>query len=121
MSLLKYFNRVKTKDSSLPDPSGPLSKKMPATSIEEANKEVNAHLSQQSNGGKCRVPYVIVTPEQKARVAKYAAENGTTNAIRHFSKQLPNLKESTVRGWKTAYLREMASRVKTGDEDVAIE
>ena len=28
--------------SSLADPSGPLSEKMPATSIEEANKEVNA-------------------------------------------------------------------------------
>ena len=31
------------------------------------------------------------------------------------------MKESTIRGWKTAYLRELASRVKTGDEDVAIE
>ena len=49
MSLLKYFNvsRGKTdgstssSSSSLPDPSGPLSKKMPVTSIEEANKEVN--------------------------------------------------------------------------------
>ena len=120
MLLLKYFNHVKTKDSSLPDPSGPLSKKVPATSIEGANKEVNAHLSQQSNGGKCRAPYVIVTPEQKARVAKYAAENGTINAIHHFTKQLPSLKESTVRGWKTTYLHELASRVKTRDEDVAI-
>ena len=49
-TLLKYFkvSRVKTEgnsSSSLPDPSDPLSEKMPATSIEEANKEVNAHSS----------------------------------------------------------------------------
>ena len=64
---------------------------MPATSIKEANKEVNA---QQSIGGKRRGQYIIVTPEQRARVAKYAAENGTTNAIRCFAKDIPDLKES---------------------------
>ena len=54
--------------SSLPDPSGP-SSKVPATSIVGANKEVDA--SRNSNGGKwCREPYVIVTPEQTARVGK---------------------------------------------------
>ena len=125
-TLLKYFkvSRVKTEgnsSSSLPDPSGPLSEKMPATSIEEANKEVNAHSSRQSTGGKRHAQYVIVTPEQKARVAKYAAENGTTNAIRRFAKDIPDLKESTVRGWKTVYLRELASRRATDNKDVAIE
>ena len=39
----------------------------------------------------CREPYVIKTPEQMARVGKYAAENHTTNAIHHFSKYVPNL------------------------------
>ena len=106
----KYFNRTKAEGSNLPDPSGPLSEKVPATSIEEANKEVE--VSRNSNGGKRRrEPYVIVTPEQKARVGKYAAENGTTNAICHFSKDMPNLKESTVRGWKTVYLHELASKL----------
>ena len=49
---------------------------------------------------------MIVTPEQKARVAKYAAENGTINAIplHRFAKDIPDLKESTARGWKTVYL-----------------
>ena len=42
MLLLKYFNQMKTKHS-LPDPSGPLSKKVSA-SIKEAKKEVNANL-----------------------------------------------------------------------------
>ena len=36
MSLLKYFNRVKNKDSLL-DPTGPLSEMVPSTSIDEAS------------------------------------------------------------------------------------
>ena len=64
-TFFKYFNRTKAEGSNLPNPSGPLSEKVPATSIEEANKEVE--LSRNSNGGKRRrEPYVIVTPEQKA-------------------------------------------------------
>ena len=89
-TLLKYFNRTKTEGSSLPDPSRPVSKKVPATSIEEANKEVDACSSRNSNGGKRRAPCVVVTPEQKARVGKHTAENGITNAMRHFSKDMPN-------------------------------
>ena len=62
MSLLKYFkvNGVKTEgsSSSLPDPSGPLSEKMPATSI----KEANTHSSRQSTGGKGCAQYMMVTP-----------------------------------------------------------
>ena len=38
MALFKYFKCEK----SLPDPQGPLSEKVPSTSIEEANKEVKA-------------------------------------------------------------------------------
>ena len=96
MALFKYFKREK----SLPDPQGPLSEKVPPTSIEEANKEVKAKSDKCGNE---RALYMVATPERKAKVGKYAAENGTTNAIHHFSKELPSLKESTVRGWKKAY------------------
>jgi len=65
---------MKKEDCGLPDPSGLVSKKVPATSIKKVNKEVNVHLSGKSNG-KCCAPYVIVTPEQKARIGKYTAEN----------------------------------------------
>ena len=82
MSLYKYFKVSRRKkdgstsssSSSLPDPFGLLSEKMLATSIEKANKD------NMSTGGKHRGQYVIVTPDQKARVAKYAAGNGTINA-----------------------------------------
>ena len=86
MALFRYFKREK----SLPDPQGPLSGKVPSTSIEEANKEVKAV---SDKCGKERAPYMVATPEQKAKVGKYAAENGTTNAICHFSKELPSLKK----------------------------
>ena len=120
MSLLKYFSRVKTKDG-LPDPCGPLNEAVPSSSIEEANKEVSAQLaSVDDSGKKRRATYMIATLEQKAKVGKYAAENGTTKAIRHFAKDIPCLKESTVRGWKTIYLRELAAKVKAG-EDLSIE
>ena len=33
----------------------------------------------------------------------------------------PCLKESTVRGWKTTYLRELATKVKAEEEDMSIE
>ena len=54
------------------------------------------------------------------KIGKYAAENGTTNAIRHFSKEFPNLKESTIRGWRSAYLLEFKLRTK-GDEDLRVD
>ena len=46
-----------------------------------------------------------VSPECKAKIAMYAAENGIAAAICHFEKKhtFPNQKESTVRGWKNAY------------------
>ena len=120
MSLLKFFSRVKTKDG-FPDPSGPLSEAVPSSSIEEANKEVSAQLALVDDSGKKRrAAYMIATLEQKAKVGKYAAENGTTKALRHFAKDMPNLKDSTVRGWKTTYLRELAIKVKAGDEDLSI-
>ena len=58
-----------------------------------------------------------VTEIQKARIARYAAENGIAAALRHFkTKQGLELKESTVRGWKTTYCAELASRKRKGDD-----
>ena len=51
-----------------------------------------------------RGAYEKITPDCRARIAKYTAENGIAAAIRHFKKNsyLPSLKESTIRGWKNA-------------------
>ena len=54
------------------------------------NKEVSAQLaSVDDSGKKRRATYMIATPEQKAKIGKYAAEIGTTKAIRHFTKDMP--------------------------------
>ena len=83
----------------LPSPSGSLKKQLDSAVIEEANKEVSKLIT--SAGGK-RSPYLKATPYQKATIAKYAAEHGIVNSIRHFKKDFLEeaLKESTIHGWK---------------------
>ena len=58
---------------------------------------------------------LLVTPERKAKVEKYAVINDTANIIHHFSKEFPNLKESTTCGWRSVYLLELNHRTKQGD------
>ena len=53
--------------------------------------------------------------ELKAKVAKYAAENGVSASLRHFkSAQELDLKESNVRGWVTTYQKRLYSLRKEG-------
>jgi len=105
MALLKYF---KLKKPTLPDPEGPLSARVSSDCIREANKEVSEALK-----GK-RAPYIKATQDQKAVVGKYAAGHGVVNAMRRYQKDFPGdvLKESTVRGWRDAYLTVVDERVK---------
>ena len=74
MDLFKYFKREGNCDC-LPDPHGPLNKQVPLSSIEEA-KKVDSCYKETSKEKKC-FPYNFVMPEQKVKVAKYAAVNGT--------------------------------------------
>ena len=110
MALYKFFKPCKKDacDMPLPSPSGSLKKQLDSAVIKEANKEVSKLIT--SAGGK-RSPYLKVTPYQKATIAKYAAEHGIVNSIRHFKKDFPEeaLKESTIRGWKKTYLLELQS------------
>ena len=59
MALFKYFKR----ERNLPDPQGPLSEAVPSTSIEEANKEVKAELTEKC--GKAHAPYMVATLQNK--------------------------------------------------------
>ena len=58
---------LQTKDG-LPDPSSPLGKSMPSSSIDKANKEVSAQLALVDDDGKKRscIVFMIATLEQKA-------------------------------------------------------
>ena len=45
-------------------------------------------------------------------IERRAAEYGVVAAIRHFNKEYPNLKESTVRDWRDAYRQELKKKRK---------
>jgi len=51
-------------------------------------------------------------------ITKYASEHGIVNAMTHFMPDFPkgSLKESTVRGWKKAYLLELCTWKKSGGD-----
>ena len=80
MSILKYCKLT----SSLPNPNGPLSDKIPSKAIELANAEVEkvSHLSQEQAGKKARgpisTPCLILSPSQCSEVGKMAAKQGVT-------------------------------------------
>ena len=95
MSILKYFKPIckKEKDFALPDPSGPLSERVPSSSIEAANKKVSELLanplessSEQevhpSQSKTKRKPYLILDPAQRHKIGKRAAENGIAASLR---------------------------------------
>ncbi len=113
MSLLKYFKPVS--GNGLPDPRGPLSELLPARAIEAANKEV-----EKSKQPKKRGTYNCFSSEQRAKIGKYACENGVVAASKFFSKGLnKKINESTVRGIKIGYLSEL-SRKRKAEKDLAI-
>ena len=62
-----------------------------------------------SNSRNERGCYEFCSPENKAKIAKYASENGITASLRHFklTSEFNNLKESTVRGWVKQYRNEL--------------
>lgn len=51
-----------------------------------------------------RGSYTTYTPEQKAMIGRYAAENGNSKAVHKYTAELGiSVKESTVRQFKKAY------------------
>ena len=101
--ILKYFSLKKdqSEDKKLPDPSGPLSKVIPSSSIASCNAEVTKVLKLQATrvAKKC---YTKLTPVQRYDIGKRGAEMGVTAAIRYFKKKFPDLSltEPTVRRLK---------------------
>ena len=101
MSLYRYFKPSgKVKDDSnsmaiLPSPEGPLSKVVPSSTI----------VAGDTRGDRSRGTYEKYTPTEEAKIANYAILDGTAAALRHFSKEYPRLKWSTVNDWKVATIK----------------
>ena len=126
MVLLEFLCKKESKSKEahgnkgqLPDPCGPVGQEIGKQLTAAANKEVASVLA----GTSTRLePYLKATTKQKAIVAKYAAEHGMTKVIRRFSGDFgKTLKESTIRGWKKAYLQELHKRKKSGSSMVVSE
>ena len=83
-----------------------------------ANEEVKHVVSQ--DPAKQRGPYVKFMAEQKAAIGKRAAEDGIAATIRYYTKQYPDLKESSVRTWKNTYTTEIKKRRRQGCEDLSV-
>ncbi len=56
--------------------------------------------------------YTSYKPQVRAKIGKYALENGNERARRHFSKEFPNLAESTIRSFKKSYHQELEKQRK---------
>ena len=125
MSLYRYFKPVS--QANLPNPN---SKEhgLPAAAVRAANEKINRVLeedagpstsgtsSKDASSKKRRGMYGVYDAELRAKIGRYAAQNGVMNAKRKFSTELKkNLNESTVRVMKEAYLRE-----KKFDNDVTM-
>ena len=84
-SILDYFSKERCKVD-LPDPRGPLSSKILPSTIAAANTGVMhvmngpSELKLKSTGEK-RGPYNKYTPDFKAKVVRYAIENGNCRTL----------------------------------------
>ena len=72
--------------------------------------------SESSEPKKRGLHYKSFSPDIKAEIEKYVAENGVASTLRRYVSQYPGLKESTVRTWKTVYSQELKKRVRSGTE-----
>ena len=109
MALLHYFSRA-------PNPSC-LPATVPSLSRKEL-RETNAAVKSSHATSKIRGKYSDYTPEDRAKIGKYAAENGPARAVRHFSSVLGmKVPETTARRLKSEYLLKIKEVHVIGDEN----
>ena len=98
-TLFSYFERRNdSNETPLPDPEGPLSLKVPASTIISANKEVETvlKLSTGESRKRTRGSYDRFSPEEKAIFARAAIDNGVTKTACSTGKN----RESFIREYK---------------------
>ena len=102
MSLRHYFKPM----SSLPKSS---QTQLPTNVLREVNQAVTASLGCEEErslrAGTKRKYTKSFTPEDRAKIGRYAAENGNTAAVKKF-KVTHSIRESTVWPFKMRYLEE---------------
>ena len=66
------------------------------------------------NSNQRSTKYVKYNDTDRFNIGKYASEFGNANAVRHYSKIFPKLKESSVRTFKTKYESQLVAEKKSG-------
>ena len=117
MALHRYFKTTEK----LPNPRGPLSKRVPSKSIVSANEAVRRVIEDADSPKPPRGPYVKFLPEQKAEIGKRAAEHGVAATARYYNKRFPGISESSVRTWRNAYTTELKKKRREGSENLTVE
>ena len=92
------------------------------TVTKEANSAVRHVLGELATNGTVTATgrkrkHTHFTPEQHAKIAKYAVHCSNTAATRHFSQEFPTLGESTVRVFKKQYQEE--TKKKGTEEEIS--
>ena len=109
MSLRRYFkpaNKLPTADKA----------GLSANVVKEVNQVVTRTLEQsEASAGKKGKYTTTFTPEDRAAIARYAAQNGNSAAVKKF-KAYHNVGESTVRSFKKIYLEELKKQPNPGNE-----
>ena len=59
-----------------------------------------------------KTSYQKYSAEDRFKISKYATENGATAAVRKFKTLYPDMKESTVRGFKSTYEEELKKAMR---------
>ena len=83
------------------------------------NKEADSVLNKKASGSdKCHRKYNDYTPEERARIGKYAVKNRPTRAVQHcsriFGKSIP---ETTANRWRSEYLLKITAEIEKEKEE----
>ena len=113
MSILKYYKPIAK--NVLPSPEGPLSRDVPSSSIEAANKSVIAVVESQGEA--------IKQKTERGSYEKYSSKEKVTvgnHAVLHQIKA-PSLKWSTVNDWKNVIVLKTKKDSHTGQVEPVTE
>ena len=121
MAQLSLWKWIKKQPVGLPDPTkttklseaaATASADREANRIYESSVTVNVH-SESTTLPSVRAKwgsYHAFTDEIRAKIGRHALEHGNTCAVKHFTKELYfDIKESTVRNFKKAYIKKLQS------------
>ena len=117
--LYVYFKRTDN-STALPDPKGQLSNKVLLGFIVEANKEVVRVITTDEVPQK-KCPYLKVTPECKAKIAKFSINRNSVAARKYRKLVGKSLNESTVCSWVKTYKLELEHKRKADKIDMDTE